>query len=152
MSSFIGEYHCKLDDKGRVKVPSELKRKLQKFSAEGQDMFVLKRGFEGCLECFPMSNWQQELDKVQSRINSFRPDDRKFLRKFLDGVKEVALDSADRILIPAGLLADAGIKGELVMMGVLDRLELWDPEKLKKSRGDDDQGYSELAERVMGPA
>ncbi|MBI1192952.1 MAG: division/cell wall cluster transcriptional repressor MraZ [Bacteroidetes bacterium] len=152
MSSLLGEYHCKLDDKGRVKVPSELKRKLQKFSADGRDVVILKRGFEGCLECFPESSWLLELVKVEGRINSFREDDRTFTRKFLDGIKEVVLDSADRMLIPANLLASAGIKGELVILGVLNRLELWDPEKLRKHREDSEEGYAELAARVMGPS
>jgi MraZ protein len=151
MSSFVGEYTCKLDDKGRVKVPAELKRKLQMFSAGGEDMFVLKRGYEGSLDCYPMSSWEKELVKVQAKVNSYTQEGRMFLRSFLNGIKEVGLDSADRMLIPAALLSEVGIKGEMVIVALLDRMELWDPETLRKHRQElDPQAFAELSAKVMG--
>jgi MraZ protein len=151
MSSLIGEYNCKLDDKGRVKIPADLKRKLIKFSAEGQDQFVVKRGFEGCLELFPMSKWEVLRARVEKRMNPFDPKHRKFLRNFLNGVKEVMLDSADRLLIPGNLLSDAGITTELVIVAQFDRMELWQADSLRKAKEDEgDTSFSDLAAEVMG--
>jgi len=151
MSSFVGEYTCKLDDKGRVKVPTELRRKLHKFSDGGEDMFVLKRGFEGCLDCYPKVTWEQELVKVQEKVNSYTPEGRNFLRSFLNGIKELGLDAADRMLIPAALLSEVGIKSEVVIIALLDRMEFWDPEALKKVRSELDQdGFAKLTAQVMG--
>jgi MraZ protein len=151
MSSFVGEYIGKLDDKGRVKVPAELKRKLQRFSAGGEDLFVLKRGYDGALDCYPMSSWEKELERVQAKVNAYTSDGRMFLRNFLNGIKEVGLDSADRMLIPAFLLSEVGIKGEVVFVAMLDRLELWDPEALRKYRQQlGPEAFAELTAKVMG--
>ncbi len=134
-----------------MKIPSDLKRKLKKFSEEDLDQFIVKRGFEGCLECFPMPSWQKQRALVESKLNLFNPKHRKFIRKFLDGVKEVAIDSADRLLIPGKLLAEAAISTEMVILVQFDRMELWDAERLKKARAvEDDSEYSDLAAEVMG--
>lgn len=150
MSSLIGEFSCKLDDKGRLKLPAELKRKVVRLGADTGDQFVVKRGFETCLELFPAATWEKLRSQVERRINPFNPDHRTFRRQLLDGLRELTLDASDRLLLPGMLLDYAGISGEVVLVGQFDRIEIWQPAKHRKALEGDGRNFSDLAAEVMG--
>jgi MraZ protein len=89
MISFIGDYSCKFDTKGRVALPSAFKRQMQ----EGvQDGFVLKSDvFEKCLILYPMKEWERQNKAIRSMTNPFNKEHAKFLRMFFSGTAEVML-------------------------------------------------------------
>ena len=147
LSSLIGEYRVKVDDKGRAKLPSDLKRQLQ---PGDQLRFVVKKGFEDSVELFPWSTWEETTADLKARINRFNPAHREFLRLYLDSAKELTLDAADRLLFPAQLLQGAGIAREIVFMAAMDRIELWAPERLDAKRSAGDDRLSELANKLLG--
>jgi MraZ protein len=98
MATFIGDYICKLDAKGRVLLPAALKRQM----TEGmQDRFVIKKDiFENCLILFPMDEWERQNNIIKEKINVYNREHNKFVRGFFKDSYEVKLDGNNRLLIP----------------------------------------------------
>jgi MraZ protein len=112
MLNLIGTYECKADVKGRVMVPSPLKKQLTPVMTEG---FVIKRAvFQSCLELYPMEEWNSLMQKM-GQLNRFNRKNNDFIRRFTAGVKTVELDATGRLLIPKDLLSFAGIDKEIVI-------------------------------------
>lgn len=149
MLNLIGTYECKADVKGRVMVPSSLKKQLTPVMTEG---FVIKRAvFQPCLEMYPMAEWNELMKKVGA-LNRFNRKNNDFIRRFTAGVKTVELDTTGRLLIPKDLLLFAGIKKEIVVSSAINIVEIWDKEKYEKAINDAASDFADLAEDVMGDA
>ncbi len=146
MTGFIGEYHCKIDSKGRMLLPSELRKQL---SPEDQEQFVISRGVDECLSLYTMSEWGTVVDKLRS-LNRFKVKDRKFARMFQKGATKVPVDSNSRILLPKSLLNWASIQKEIVIVANVDLWEIWDKSKYKALMKEDWEGFDDLDAEVMG--
>ena len=144
--SFLGEYELKLDAKGRLRLPGALKQQL---SPEAKGRFVVNRGFEECLEIYPINVWLDVRKKVE-KLNQFKKKERAFIRYFLRGATEVVLDGADRLNIPKHLLEYAGIQGDAIITPGKNTLELWNKAKYEKELAMDSDSFADLAEDVLG--
>ena len=111
MSGFLGEHICKVDAKGRVKLPSALKKQVE---SANKGRFVINRGFEKCLVLYPFDEWKRVTAKV-NKLNTFKRKEREFVRYFYRGATKLVLDGTDRILLPKHLLEYAGVKKEMLM-------------------------------------
>ena len=78
-----------------------------------------------CLELYPMEEWKLESARI-NKLNRFKKKNVDFIRKFMAGVKLVELDNAGRILIPKDLINYGGIKKEIVLASVVNKIEIWD--------------------------
>lgn len=145
--NFIGDFSCKLDDKGRVSLPSAF---LKQMAGAMQERFVLKKDiFEFCLVLFPMNEWERQNEILRANTNPYNREHNKFLRGFFKGTAEATLDSSNRILIPKRLLDEIGAKREIVLAGQLGKIEIWPGEAYDRiESGDDD--FAKLAEKIMG--
>lgn len=146
MANFIGEYQCKLDAKGRLSLPSGLRKQLD---PADQDQFVINRGLSGNLNLYPMSEWERVMDKLR-KLNRFKAKDLKFVRMFQSGAIKVAIDSSGRILLPKALMSHAGITKEVVLSANIDQFEIWDKSKYEELMNEDWGDFADLAEEVMG--
>ncbi|SDE86415.1 division/cell wall cluster transcriptional repressor MraZ [Ulvibacter litoralis] len=147
MLNLIGTYECKADVKGRVMVPSPLKKQLTPVMTEG---FVIKRAvFQPCLEMYPMEEWNALMQKM-GKLNRFNRKNNDFIRRFTAGVKTVELDATGRLLIPKDLLSFAGITKEIVISSAINIVEIWDKEKYEQAINDSANDFADLAEEVMG--
>jgi MraZ protein len=145
--NLIGTYECKADVKGRLMLPSALKKQL---SSILQDGFVLKRSvFQPCLELYPMKEWDAMMSKV-NKLNRFVKKNNDFIRRFTAGVKVVELDNSGRMLIPKDLHLFSGISNEIVLSSSVNIIEIWDKEKYEKAIDDAAIDFGDLAEDVMG--
>ena len=145
MTGFHGEYQSTIDAKGRFHLPGSLKKQL----VEGENRFIVSRGFEKCLTLYPLNSWQMILDKI-GQLNDFDPKVRQFRRQFLGGATEVELDAAGRILLPPTLREFALPGKEIVLAAALDRFEIWDASKYKQLFEDfSADEFSNLAQEVM---
>ena len=145
MTGFHGEYQSTIDAKGRFHLPGSLKKQL----VEGENRFIVSRGFEKCLTLYPLKSWQIILDRI-SQLNDFDPKVRQFRRQFLGGATEVELDAAGRILLPPTLREFALPGKEIVLAAALDRFEIWDASKYKQLFEDfSADAFSNLAQEVM---
>ena len=147
MVNLIGTYECKADIKGRLMMPSSVKKQL---SSVLQDGFVLKRAvFQPCLELYPMSEWNVLMQKV-NKLNRFVKKNNDFIRRFTAGVKVVELDASGRLLIPKDLHSFAGISKEVVLSSAVNIIEVWDKKRYEKAIDEAAVDFAELAEDVMG--
>lgn len=145
--NLIGTYECKADIKGRLMMPSPVKKQLTTVLQEG---FVLKRAvFQPCLELYPMSEWNVLMEKV-NKLNRFVKKNNDFIRRFTAGVKVVELDSSGRLLIPKDLHSFAGISKEVVLSSAVNIIEIWDKKRYEKAIDDAAVDFADLAEDVMG--
>lgn len=147
MNSLIGTYECKVDAKGRLMLPSAIKKQLSPILQNG---FVLKRSvFQPCLELYPMTEWELLMQKVNG-LNRFRKKNNDFIRRFTAGVKMIEVDAAGRLLIPKDLIVFSGINKDAVVSSAINIIEIWDKVKYEQAIDDATLDFSDLAEEVMG--
>lgn len=120
---WLGESVHSLDEKNRVFLPRRLQGGLDR-DAEGRVTAVLTRGFEGCLFLYSESGFARVLERMQ--VQAFAgPAERKMQRLFFSNTHRLVLDGAGRLLVPEKLKATVGIDREVVLVGVVDRIEIW---------------------------
>ena len=127
---FMGEYSHNVDAKGRLIVPAKLREQL------GNE-FVVTKGLDPCLYVYPKEEW----DKIEARFAEAPLTNRKaraFMRRFFAGAETMELDKQGRILLKSSFREYAGIKKEVVLLGVLTRVEIWGKETLDDSGTFDD--------------
>ena len=147
MNSIVGTYECKVDAKGRLMIPSALKKQL---ANSLQDGFVLKRSvFQPCLELYPMTEWDLMMQKI-NKLNRFVKKNNDFIRRFTAGVKVVEVDDLGRLLIPKDLVAFGKIAKDIVLSSAVNIVEIWDKDLYEKAIARDDVDFADLAEDVMG--
>ncbi len=148
MSHFLGEFDCKLDAKGRMMIPSSLKKQLPKIEQEG---LVINRGFEKHLVCYTKKEWDKIVDEL-SKLNPYEKRTREFIRYFTRGATELTLDSANRVLLPKILLEYADIQADVVISCQLNRIEIWAKDVYETQMDNEPKNFAKLAEEVMGHA
>jgi MraZ protein len=147
LNTIVGTYECKVDAKGRVLLPSPLKKQLASSLQEG---FVLKRSvFQPCLELYPMQEWNAMMQKI-NKLNRFVKKNNDFIRRFTAGVKVVEIDALGRLLVPKDLIVFASICKDVVFSSAVTIVEIWDKDLYEKSINGDDIDFADLAEDVMG--
>ncbi len=131
---FQGTYTNKIDAKGRVSIPAPLRRVLEKndpdWNASQNTQLSILYGLPGkkCLEVFSVNSMNEMLEKVQQLPSrSTRRD--VLSRLFASNSQPFQLDENGRLLIPKNLLETAGIEGEVVFSGMIERFEIWNPDQ-----------------------
>ena len=141
----VGTHECKLDPKGRVKLPVSLVKQLK-----GVETFVLKRSvFQKCLELYTLEEWTALMEKV-NKLNRFKKKNNDFIRRFTAGIKMIELDAATRILVPKDLLHIASLDKAIVLSSAINMIEIWDKELYEASVSETLKNFGSLAEDVMG--
>jgi MraZ protein len=147
VTNIIGTYECKVDAKGRLMLPTALKKQLM---SELQNGFVLKRGmFEKCIELYPMTEWDAKMTLV-NKLNRFVRKNVEFIRLFTAGVKIVELDATGRLLIPKDLVGFSSISNSIVLASAGTYVEVWDKAAYEQKLSNPETDIATLAEEVMG--
>lgn len=147
MNHFIGTYECKIDNKGRLKIPSLLAKQMEEV---GNRNFVVKRSvFQNCLEVYPLGRWDALMLKI-NKLNRFIKKNADFIRIFTAGVKSVELDNAGRLQIAKDLTVFANLDKEVVVTSAGELFEIWDKETYEKVISSNHYDFANLAEEVMG--
>lgn len=118
---FMGQYEHTIDAKGRTIIPAKYREDLG-------DEFVVTKGLDGCLYLYPAQAWQEFAQKLQNLPSSMQ--NRQIQRQFLSKAMEVSLDKQGRILVPAMLREMAALEKDVVFVGMMNRVELWDKGRL----------------------
>jgi MraZ protein len=128
-------------------IPVALKNQMVPILSQG---FVIKRSvFQSCLELYPMSEWNELMQKM-NRKNRFKKKNNDFIRRFTAGVKLVEIDGNGRLLIPKNLMAVAGIEREVVLSSAINIIEIWDKDAYEAILEETAADFADLAEEVMG--
>jgi MraZ protein len=145
MSSFKGSYLYSVDNKGRVNIPARMRKYV---SPEANDIFVVTRGYERCLFVYPQDEWLR-LEQSIRQLSSTNPKHRFFSRTLCQHAAEVQLDGQSRITIPRELLTFSGIESDVMIIGVLERIELWNPKQFEEYTQTQSESYEVVAQTVF---
>ena len=137
----MGEYHHSIDEKNRMIIPAKLREELG-------NSFIITRGLDGCLFAYSMVEWNRLVEKLKT-LSFTKKDARNFSRFFLSGATTVEFDKQGRISIPAFLMEYASIQKNGVVVGALDRLEIWSEEKWNSFMSDNEEEFENLAEHLF---
>lgn len=137
---FIGEYSHLIDAKKRVAIPS-------KFRAELKNKAVITRGLDNCLFVYPLKTWEDLADKL-GKLPVGEAGTRSFIRLMLAGAVDVDIDKQGRVLVPDYLKQYAGLNKNIVVVGVYNRLEIWDLAKWNKYKRGAEKQTDKIAEQL----
>ena len=137
----MGEYHHSIDEKGRIIIPSKLRSELG-------DTFVVTRGFENCLFIYSIVEWEKIVTKLKN-LPFTKKDARDFTRFFLSGATTLDFDKQGRINIPSTLITYANLNKECEVVGVNDRLEIWNLDSWNKFLSSNQADLSNIAENLF---
>ncbi len=147
MTSFIGDYICRVDEKGRMLFPSAFKKQNKSASP---DRFVLKKDiFDQCLILYTIEEWDRQNALIRRNTNPYNREHSRFLRDFYRGTSELTLDSSGRLLIPKRMLEMIGASSELALTGQDSRIELW-ANDLYASHTIQEDIFASMAEKILG--
>ena len=142
MSTFIGSYTYTLDDKGRVSLPAPFRR-----DAEDQ-RFVLLQVDEPSLALYPESAWREVENRLRNLLRN-DPDARRWVLGMLASAVEVSPDSQGRILVPARLQEAARLDGQVLMVGMIDKVELWNPSDFEGAVEGKEEKFQRYAPQIF---
>ncbi len=138
---FLGTHSPRLDDKGRLILPAKFREQLE----EG---VVVTRGQERCLYVFPVAEFQRIAGQLrQAPVTSKQARD--YLRVFLSGASDEAMDRQGRITVPATLRSYAGLERDCAVIGAGDRVEIWDAVAWQTYLSERESAFAEQAEEVV---
>lgn len=139
---FLGQYLHSIDDKGRLAVPMKFRDDLVKGA-------VVTRGLDTSLFLLPLEEWGKLAEKLAS-LPLGQASSRAFSRLMLAGAMDVKLDGQGRFVIPEYLREYAGLHKNVVVVGVHNRVELWDEEEWKKYTEKTEEDAEAIAEQLGG--
>jgi len=142
---FRGQFTYSIDSKGRIAIPAKLRKHV---AADANDTFVMSRGLSNCIDLYPLDEWQRIEEKLL-QLNSFQSDDARFIRMFVQYATEDTMDGQSRILIPSLLIEYAKIEKEVLILGALKKIEVWNPKAYDEYLNQSSQTYEEIAAKVM---
>ncbi|WP_026370142.1 division/cell wall cluster transcriptional repressor MraZ [Kallotenue papyrolyticum] len=137
---FLGEFEHSVDAKGRVAVPAKFRPRL-----EGG--LVVTRGFERCLQVFPMEQWQILSERV-SNLPAASAEARQLRRLLFSSAFDTELDKQGRILLPANLREYAGIGDEAVIAGMNTYFEIWSKDNWEAAMDALDESSAAIAAQL----
>ncbi len=137
---FIGEYIHTLDDKGRLAIPAKFREALKQGA-------VVTRGLDQCLFVYTAEEWRRLAEKLAS-LPLGQSATRAFSRLMLAGAMDVELDKQGRMVVPEYLRSAAGLKKDVVLAGLYNRLEMWDADVWEKYKTATESESNALAEKM----
>jgi len=141
---FRGIFHNHLDEKGRLNIPAKLREQIK---SDHETPLVLTLGFDQSLFLYPMDAWKKIEDQL-SALNGLSPEVRQFQRMILGNSDEVELDQQGRIIISPILRKEAGLLKNVVIAGMLQRIEIWDKEKYESYHAQSSQSLELLGQKL----
>ena len=144
---FTGEYHHTIDEKNRLAIPSDIRDKVNT-KIEGKGFFITI-GLDGCLFMYTPKEWQHIVQKI-NQLPFTNEKARQFQRLFFSKAQEIPdCDPQGRILISQNLKDIAKIQKKAVIVGVSNRIEIWDETRWKNFESEHGKEYEKIAEDLF---
>ena len=138
---FIGQYSHNTDAKGRVIMPSRFRKQLG-------DSFFVTKGYEGCLTVYSAEEWEKFSARLMS-MPEHNKEVRNLIRIIASGAINCETDKQGRILLPTHLRTYAGIEKEVIVVGALSHIEIWDAARWDAyNNGENAMTLEEAAEKL----
>ena len=136
----MGEFHHNLDTKGRLILPAKIRENLG-------EKFIITKGIDKCLFVYPLNEWESIIQKYRELPNT--KEARDFMRFFLSGASECEFDRLGRINIAEPLLKYASLNRECVIIGVNERLEIWNKDLWDNFVLENEKNFSNIADHLF---
>lgn len=138
---FMGEYHHSIDEKGRLIIPAKCREDLG-------SRFIITRGIENCIYVYPEATFTRIVNQLES-LPFTKKDARGFTRFFMSGATAIEFDKQGRMLIPAPIASYAKLDKDCVIVGALERLEIWDKNLWEEFMDSATSSMSDIAEGLF---
>jgi len=142
---FYGEYTHGIDPKGRLILPARFRDVCREF---GIEKFFITRGLDKCIFMFSAEEWRIQEKKFKG-MPFTKSQSRRFNRLFFSGAAEVLPDKQGRFIIPQYLKNYANIKKETIVIGVSNRIEIWDTKTWKEFYENSNESFEQIAENII---
>ncbi|MFW6078205.1 MAG: division/cell wall cluster transcriptional repressor MraZ [Gemmatimonadota bacterium] len=141
--NFLGSYTYQIDGKGRVSLPAAFRR-------EASDQaFVLIQAHPPALTLYPQETWSEVKERMRDLLRH-QPEARSFVLRMTANALEVNPDGQGRILIPSRLKEAAHLDGEALLVGALDKVEIWNPKRFEEAVEEEEaEGYERFAPQIF---
>ena len=147
--TFTGEFSYTIDAKGRVNIPAKFRQSL---APENDNTFVIARGMDPCIWVYPLTAWQFIEDDLKD-LSAISSINRSFIRSTVRYATAVSYDKQGRIILSNNLMSYAKLEKDAMIIGMVNKIEIWDPVVLKKvdkkNLEMDSSEYDELANRII---
>lgn len=147
MASIYGRETYAIDHKGRLSIPASMRGGETRKKTDTR--LFLKFASEGCLQAYPPQEWQAEEERLRREQKKGR-ESREFVRAVLVDASWVTVDAQGRVTIPPALLRRAGLGKEAVLLGNIDYLEVWSPERFRTIEQAAEAGLPHLEDKMQG--
>ena len=138
---FMGEFTCKIDDKGRFMLPSKFREILQ------EDEFVITRGLDNSIDLFPSSEWEN----IENELRKLKRTDSKhraYQRFVLSAATKLTVDKQGRVNLPNSLTEHAKINKNIIVTGMVDKIEIWAEEVWKQYIEKTEASIEDIVEEI----
>ena len=142
---FYGEYAHSIDRKGRLILPAKFREVAKE---NGVEKFFLTRGLDKCIFMFSEDEWKPQEQKFKS-VSFTKHEARSFNRVFFSGAVEVVPDRQGRFIIPQYLKDFANIRRDTMIIGVSNRIEIWDSDVWREFYTNSKNSFEEIAEKIL---
>ena len=148
-NTFIGEYAYSLDSKGRVNIPAKFRQSL---STDSQNTFVITRGLDPCVWVYPLEQWK-EIENNLRNLSSVKNIHRTFVRDTARYASPSTYDKQGRITLTPSLTEYAGLEKDVLIIGMINKIEIWNPNTLKmvdqQNLVIEPDAYDDLADKII---
>ena len=138
---FMGEFTCKVDNKGRMMLPSKFRDEL------GEQEFVITRGLDNCIDLFPIGEWKNIEDKLK-KLQTTNSKHRAYQRFVMSAATKTEFDNQGRLNIPTSLMEHAQIDKKIIVTGMNDKIEIWSEESWKKYIQNTGESIEDLVDEI----
>ena len=138
---FMGEFTCKVDNKGRMMLPSKFRDEL------GEQEFVITRGLDNCIDLFPIEEWKNIEDKLK-KLQTTNSKHRAYQRFVMSAATKTEFDNQGRLNIPTSLTEHAQIDKKIIVTGMNNKIEIWSEELWKKYIQNTGESNEDLVDEI----
>ena len=145
--SFTGEYEYSLDTKNRLIIPAKFRKALNSINNK---TFVLTKGLDNCLILYPLIEWNN-VERQLGQLSTIKEKNRNFIRNVVRYATYLKYDNQGRIAIPGSLLSHSKIKKDVILIGMIKKIEIWDSDVLNKISYDNytnSKDFEDLANEI----
>lgn len=143
MSGFLGSYAHQIDDKGRISLPATFRRHV------ADRPLVLVHVHGDALTLYPEAAWSAVETRLRELLR-LQPESRPYVLRITANAVEVVPDKQGRVLVPQRMLEAVGIEGAALIVGVLDRMEIWNPARFETLVAERGPGEARLVGQIFG--
>lgn len=139
---FLGSYTYQLDEKGRVSLPASFRR-------EAPDQrFVLVQVYPPALSLYPEGEWVGVEERLEELLRH-QPEARMYVLSVMANAVEVMPDGQGRILVPSRLKEAAGLDGQALLVGAIQKIEIWNPDRFEAAVSEDGKRFERFASQIF---